>query len=99
MGVTGVGVCIPSLSSENLTVFAESGETGSDEGAGVFNRKTRGRGVSPDRRGFVEKDLGMGRISTLERGPAAGGRETWDEPADEVREKEEISGKASKMDP
>lgn len=86
IGVAGVGVRIPPFNSENLMVFAESGDTGLEDDTGVLSRKTRGRGASPERRGFMEKDLGMGRVSTLDRCSATGGKDTWDELADELEE-------------
>ena len=98
IGDDGVGVWSPSLHSENLTVLAESGDIGSEDCTGVFNRKTKGHGLSPERRGFVENDFGMGSVSTLERGSTAMGKETWDEVADEDEEYGDISGKASNMD-
>ena len=62
MGDRTVLLCTREVSDVDRGIRGSEGATGT-----VFRRRTRGRGVSADRRGRVEKDLGVGRTSTLER--------------------------------
>jgi len=63
--------------------YGESGIRLSEGCTGmVLTRKTNGRGASADRRGFDEKDFGVGRTSTLEQG-SGNVRDDTDEFVDE----------------
>lgn len=73
-GVTGVGKSLGvmgdkrTLCVEFVRDRVDCGMRLSEGATGtVFRRRTRGRGVSADRRGLLENDFGVGRTSILER--------------------------------